>query len=152
MGSMTSMPRKLVPIYLTYDPEVDAFALQLRNGKGRIVTREIAPGVYVDFDARDRIIALEILDASHHIPRANLKRLRSPTDYLTLREAAKESGLSPTTLRVQIRNGRIRATKKGRDWLINDTDLFNYLAEIEGPVWIADPPSIRNRRQRARSA
>jgi excisionase family DNA binding protein len=152
MGAMTSMPRKLVPIYLTYDAEVDALALQLSNGKGHIRSREIAPGIYVDFDSEDHIVALEILDASQHVPRANLKRLRSPAEHLTLREAAKESGLSPTTLRVQIRNGRIRATKKGRDWLINDTDLENYLSEIEGPVWIADHPRRRNRQQRARLA
>ena len=149
---MTETPRKLLPIYLTYDPAVDAFALQLSNGKGRIISREIAPGIYVDFDSRDRIIALEILDASHHVPRANLKRLRSPAEYLTLREAAKESGLSPTTLRVQIRNGRIPATKKGRDWLIEGTDLWNYLEELEGPAWIADPPPSRTRPPRARSA
>jgi excisionase family DNA binding protein len=146
------MPRKLVPIYLTYDPEVDAFALQLSHGKGHIRSREIAPGIYVDFDSADHIVALEILDASHHVPKANLKRLRSPAQDLTLREAAKESGLSPTTLRVQIRNGRIRATKKGRDWLINDTDLENYLSEIEGPVWIPDHPRRRNRQERVRSA
>lgn len=146
------MKRKHVPIYLTYDPEVDALAIQLSHGKGRPISREIAPGIYVDFDSRNRIVALEVLDASHHVPRANLQRLESPEEYLTLREAAKESGLSPTTLRVQIRNGRIKATKKGRDWLIGSTELFNYLSEIEGPVWIADPPRRPSRQQRARSA
>ena len=145
------MKRRHKPIYLTYDPKVDARAIQLSHGKGRPISREIAPGIYVDFDSRDRIVALEVLDASHHVPRANLQRLESPEEYLTLREAAKESGLSPTTLRVQIRNGRIRATKKGRDWLINDTDLENYLSEIEGPVWIAEAPPRRTRQQRARS-
>ena len=49
---------------------------------------------------------------------------------LTLREAAKIGNLSPTTLRVQIRNGRIKGTKIGRDWMITLDELRTYLRSV----------------------
>jgi excisionase family DNA binding protein len=51
-----------------------------------------------------------------------------PADLMTLREAGKRCGLSPITLRVLIRNGRLNAIKRGRDWFITEADLDTYLA------------------------
>lgn len=48
---------------------------------------------------------------------------------MTLREAADILGLSPTTLRVQIRNGRLRATKRGRDWHVTAGEVERYRAD-----------------------
>ena len=53
--------------------------------------------------------------------------VRISGDALTLAEAAEETGLSPSTLRVQIRNGRLKATKVGRDWLVTRPALRAYL-------------------------
>ena len=61
---------------------------------------------------------------------------------LPLGEAAGLAGLSPTTLRVQIRNGRLRARKQGRDWFVTRADLARYLksrhhtrrAEVTPPI------------------
>jgi excisionase family DNA binding protein len=46
---------------------------------------------------------------------------------MTLAQAANACGLSPTTLRVQIRNGRIVASKLGRDWIVSSKALQTYL-------------------------
>jgi excisionase family DNA binding protein len=56
--------------------------------------------------------------------------VRQLPGYLTLAEAAKQAGLSPSTLRVQIWNGRIKATKVGRDWVITRDELRAYLKSV----------------------
>ena len=111
---------------LTYSPSADALALQLATGT-EIRTRELAPGVHADFDGRGRLVGVEILDASTHYDRAELEQLAAPVEYLTLAEAAKESQLSPATLKAQIHNRRLPALKRGRDWLVARHELWSYL-------------------------
>lgn len=53
-----------------------------------------------------------------------------PSDLLTLVEAAKIAGLSPTTLRVQVRNGRLPAEKRGRDWWVTRGALTAYIENV----------------------
>lgn len=52
---------------------------------------------------------------------------------MTLAEAADRLGLSPSTLRHQIRNGRLRARKVSRDWYVAPDDLEKYRAEVQKP-------------------
>jgi excisionase family DNA binding protein len=47
---------------------------------------------------------------------------------MTLREAAEILGLAPSTLRVQIRNGKLAAVKRGRDWDVAPAELERYRA------------------------
>jgi excisionase family DNA binding protein len=47
----------------------------------------------------------------------------------SLPEAAKLLGLAPATLRQQIRNGKMRATKLSRDWYITAEEIERYRAE-----------------------
>jgi len=112
---------------MTYSAEADALAVDLASGAKGVGTRELGPGIYADFDAKGRLVGIEVLDASLHYPRAELEALANPVEYLTLAEAAKESKLSPVTLKAQIRNGRLPAIKRGRDWLVAGHDLWNYL-------------------------
>lgn len=51
---------------------------------------------------------------------------------MTLTEAAALLGLSPTTLRSQIRHGALRATKKGRDWHVTPGEVERYRRESLG--------------------
>lgn len=48
---------------------------------------------------------------------------------MTLSEAASLLGLSPDTLRVQIHNGKLHATKKGRDWHVTPAEVKRYREE-----------------------
>ncbi len=115
------------PVAIRYDAEVDALAIDLVPSARRVRTVRAAPGVHLDFDARDRLVAIEVLDASTHVPRATLAALPAAGQWLTLTEAAVASGLAPATLRGQIHNGRLKATKRGRDWLVDATALLHYL-------------------------
>jgi excisionase family DNA binding protein len=45
---------------------------------------------------------------------------------MTLTEAAALLGVTAATLRQQIANGRLRATKKGRDWWVTKGEVARY--------------------------
>jgi excisionase family DNA binding protein len=49
---------------------------------------------------------------------------------MTLIEAAHALGLAPSTLRWQIKNGRLHAKKVGRDWHVTPTELRRYDREV----------------------
>jgi excisionase family DNA binding protein len=51
---------------------------------------------------------------------------------MTLIEAADLLGMQPGTLRQQIHNGRLRATKVGRDWHVTRHEVERYRAESRG--------------------
>lgn len=114
-------------ITMRYDVTVDALAIEFQPGAriARTVTSE--PGIHIDLDAAGKIVTMELLDASVRVPREQLEALPSATAYLTLAEAATKSGLAAATLRVQINRGRLAGVKRGRDWLVDTTALFNYL-------------------------
>jgi excisionase family DNA binding protein len=48
---------------------------------------------------------------------------------MTISEAAKSLGLSPKTLRQQIKNRKLRAHKMGRNWFVADDEVTRYAAE-----------------------
>lgn len=48
---------------------------------------------------------------------------------MTLTEAARVLGLSPETLRSQIRHGALKATKRGRDWHVTPGEVERYRKE-----------------------
>jgi excisionase family DNA binding protein len=52
----------------------------------------------------------------------------------SLPEAAKILGLAPATLRQQIRNGKLKARKRGRDWYLTPEEVARYAAENRRPA------------------
>jgi excisionase family DNA binding protein len=52
---------------------------------------------------------------------------------LTLTEAAALLDLSPITLRLQVRNGKLAAEKRGRDWFVSQREVERYRAENKRP-------------------
>jgi excisionase family DNA binding protein len=58
---------------------------------------------------------------------------------LTLTEAAELIGLSPQTLYLQVRNGKLTATKKGREWLVLESEVRRYERETKGRHGFASP-------------
>src|SRR4051812_14156709 len=108
-----------------YDRTVDAFAVTFRPGRSAKTVR-VSETVRVDLDAKGRIVALELLDASWHLPKDALA-----VEY-TLDEAERVSGIRSSTLRVQLNKGRLKGRKRGREWVVDAEDLANYLAS-RGP-------------------
>lgn len=48
---------------------------------------------------------------------------------MTLAEAAKALNVTPDTLRQQIARGKLRATKRGRDWWVTPREVERYARE-----------------------
>ena len=69
-------------------------------------------------------------------PRLRKRRVNLHADvyvsFVTVSEAAGRLGISEATIRHQIRNGRMRAHKIGRDWDIQPDELQRYRAESLG--------------------
>ncbi len=50
---------------------------------------------------------------------------------MTLKEAAELLGVSPDTLRWQVRNGKLHARKVGRDWHVTPAEVRRYAKESQ---------------------
>lgn len=48
-------------------------------------------------------------------------------DYITVSQAAKLSGLSPSQIARLLRQGEIRGIKPGHDWLLTASAVMEYL-------------------------
>lgn len=55
-----------------------------------------------------------------------------PITFLTLTEAAKQLGLAPSTLRHQVRNGKLAARKVGNEWHVTPEEVARYGRESKG--------------------
>ena len=88
---------------ITYDRDVDLLAFLLSDDYVE-VTKNIAPGVEVDYDSNGRVVAIEFLNASEDYDLRGVE-LQSPDPWFSLAAAGAMFGLSPTTLRHQIERG-----------------------------------------------
>jgi uncharacterized protein YuzE len=61
---------------LRIDREADALYLRLADAK-IIESEEVAPGVIVDFDKRNRVVGVEVLDVSERAPKAKARKRSS---------------------------------------------------------------------------
>lgn len=67
------------------------------------------------------------------------------TKLVTLSEAAERLNLSPSTLRHQIRNGRLNAFKIGRDWVTDEAEVLRYAKFNKMPDGQAEKHKHRSR-------
>lgn len=114
----------------TYDPEVDILMVRLRAleaGETVAKTRQVSDGVMMDFDADGNPVSLEIMDAAEKYGVDQMSSYDINTAMLPLAEAAEIAGLSPTTLKLQIHNGKLKARKVGRNWVTTEAWLREYL-------------------------
>lgn len=116
--------------WITYDPDADALAIEFAAGRATWRTVEVVGGVRLDLDRQGRPITLEILDASRRVRRALLGGLPAPGRLLTLRAAARQVGVTPDTLRQQVRAGRLVGVKQGRDWFVSESALRDYRRHV----------------------
>ena len=59
---------------VTYDAETDTLTILLRSGN-TLVSEEARPGLILDFDADERLVAVEILNASRHVEQVDTVQL-----------------------------------------------------------------------------
>jgi len=117
----------------TYDESVDALYITLGPAKGKVMTREVGPGIFLDFDSRKTLVGLEVLDASTHYPKSSLAGIEPPVEWLTLAEAEREiepgeAPLSAGSLKNLLAAGTLEGRKVGKTWQIARHVLATYLA------------------------
>lgn len=131
----------------TYDANADALAIQFASAKGgRVTTKEVHPGVNLDFDGEGRLLALEVLDASHHFTAAALAKMASAPAPLTLEAAEKEFGLSAETWRKLLQRERVQGRKIGTTWTIDRAAAVNYLESRSA----RGRPAVKRKARRAK--
>lgn len=114
-------------MHWSYDPSVDALTIVLAAKRRAHRTDEVRPGMFVDVDSRGHPVAIEFLDASTQFSKNVLQALPLPKALIPLSDAARRAALAPATLRQQIRNQRLVATKWRHEWWIDERDLTAYL-------------------------
>ena len=112
---------------ITYDREADVLSILLADAEVE-ETRNIAPGVEVDYDSGGRVLGMEFLSAGRKYDLGGTE-LEQPDPYHPLAAAAAMFGLSPTTLRHQIARGVLKGVKFGRNWMVHRDDLDSYIKE-----------------------
>ncbi len=66
-------------IKIRYDADVDALHIQLGNSR-IIESDEVKPGIIFDFNAKNDVVGIEILDLKRRLSKADLKQLRVLVD------------------------------------------------------------------------
>jgi excisionase family DNA binding protein len=112
---------------ITYDRDVDVLSILLADADVE-ETRNIAPGVEVDYDSSGRVVGIEIIKASQDYD-LEWQKFDPPDPYYSLSDAGYMFGLSPDTLRHQIHRGVLPGAKFGRNWMVHIDDLEEYLAK-----------------------
>lgn len=59
---------------ITFDPKNDVMCIKFQEGKYE-VSKEIDEGVIIDMTKDNKIMAIEILDASERIPKMEIKKI-----------------------------------------------------------------------------
>lgn len=112
---------------IEYDKEVDALLISFSERARTARTRKVSEGISVDYDAKGRLVLIEVLNASKYSSEEALVSFSETSHELTLPEAARESKLEADTLRSLIHKGRLKGRKDGRDWKVQLADLYTYL-------------------------
>jgi uncharacterized protein YuzE len=60
---------------IRYDEKVDALYLRLDNSKV-VESDEVKPGIVLDFNAKNQVVGIEVLDFKRRMSKADLKHLK----------------------------------------------------------------------------
>jgi uncharacterized protein YuzE len=58
-----------------YDEKVDAFYLRLDDSKV-VESEEVKPGIVLDFNAKNQVVGIEVLNFKRRVAKADLKHLK----------------------------------------------------------------------------
>jgi uncharacterized protein YuzE len=77
---------------LRIDQEADALYLRLDDAR-IIESEQVAPGVIVDFDGRNRVVGVEVLNVSKRMPKPRRSSTRAHPAMLVREKSAKKYGV-----------------------------------------------------------
>ena len=78
---------------ISYDVRVDALSIRLFPGEYKIQTKQVDDDIYLDFDERDRLVSIEVLDASKRVDLRNM----FPVQVRQSSESSKSPLVTPSS-------------------------------------------------------
>lgn len=107
-------------IKIRHDPKVDYVSLDFKDGVE--AKSWFQNGVIIREDRHGHVLGIDITDSSAFF---------SGDDSLTLKEACHLLGISESTMRRRVREGKIKFTKpNGKDFLFARKDVVGLLANV----------------------
>lgn len=97
---------------ITYDEAVDAMYIYLIDGDHQVRTVRLNEDVALDFDARERLVGIEILDAKRVIGKGKLPRVLVDSLALTKTPTASKPAARARPSRTTVKSAR-RLRKAG---------------------------------------
>lgn len=100
-----------------HDPEIDYLSIDFTNEvESKSVYKD---GVIVRYDKKGHVIGIDITDSM---------KLFASSDLMTLQEACEFLGISESTMRRRIRDGRVKYTKEGKDYRFKKSEIIKLSA------------------------
>ena len=76
-------------------------------------------GIIIRYDKKGNVIGVDITDSM---------KLFASSDMMTLQEACAFLGISESTMRRKIRDGKVKFVKEGKDYRFKKADIINIAA------------------------
>lgn len=100
-----------------HDSEIDYLSIDFTDEvESKSVYKD---GIIIRYDKKGHVIGVDITDSM---------KLFANSDMMTLQEACAFLGISESTMRRKIRDGKVKFVKEGKDYRFKKADIINIAA------------------------
>jgi excisionase family DNA binding protein len=100
-----------------HDSEIDYLSIDFTEEvEAKSVYKD---GIIIRYDKKGHVIGVDITDSM---------KLFASSDMMTLQEACAFLGISESTMRRKIKDGKVKFIKKGKDYRFKKADIINIAA------------------------
>lgn len=100
-----------------HDAEIDYLSIDFTDEvESKSVYKD---GVIVRYDKKGHVIGIDITDSM---------KLFASSDLMTLQEACEFLGISESTMRRRIRDGKVKYTREGKDYRFKKSEIIKLAA------------------------
>jgi excisionase family DNA binding protein len=100
-----------------HDSEIDYLSIDFTDAiEAKSVYKD---GIIIRYDKKGHVIGLDITDSM---------KLFASSDMMTLQEACAFLGISESTMRRKIRDGKVKFIKQGKDYRFKKADIISIAA------------------------
>jgi excisionase family DNA binding protein len=100
-----------------HDSEIDYLSIDFTDEvESKSVYKD---GIIIRYDKKGHVIGIDITDSM---------KLFASSDMMTLQDACAFLGISESTMRRKIRDGKVKFVKEGKDYRFKKADIINIAA------------------------
>jgi excisionase family DNA binding protein len=100
-----------------HDSEIDYLSIDFTDEvESKSVYKD---GIIIRYDKKGHVIGVDITDSM---------KLFASSDMMTLQEACAFLGISESTMRRKIRDGKVKFVKEGKDYRFKKADIISFAA------------------------